>query len=74
MRDLGEWKLCCTQDFAVRLMSVVVCPGEPFLKKLPKDYTLFENGDVLDFQKSFFSKTKAPAGEALRSNDKNYTD
>ena len=39
-------------------MSIVVCSGEPFLEKMPKikKYTLFENGDVLKFQKCQFSK------------------
>ena len=44
-------------DFAARLMSIVVCPGEPFLEKLLRirKYTLFENGDVPKFQKCQFS-------------------
>ena len=42
-----------TQNFAARLMSIVVCPGEPFLEKLfrIRKYTLFENGYVPKFQK-----------------------
>ena len=42
-----------TQNFAARLVSIVVWPGEPFLKKSfrMRKYTLFENGDVLKFQK-----------------------
>ena len=35
-----------TQNFAARLVSIVVWPGEPFLKKLfrIRKYKLFENG------------------------------
>ena len=53
-----------TQNFAARLMSIVVCPGEPFLEKLIRirKYTLFENGDVPKFQKSSFFRDKSPAG------------
>ena len=42
-----------TQNFAARLMSIVVWPGEPFLKKLfrIRRYTLFEKWDVPKFQK-----------------------
>ena len=45
-------------------MSIVVCPGEPFLEKLLRirKYTLFENRDVLKFQKCQFSKNKSPCG------------
>ena len=37
-----------TQNFDARLMSIVVWPGEQFLKKLfrIKKHTLFENGEV----------------------------
>ena len=53
-----------TQNFAARLMSIVVCPGEPFLEKLfrIRKYTLFENGYDPKFQKSSFSRDKSPAG------------
>ena len=42
-----------TQNFAARLMSIVVCSGESFLKKIPKikKCILFENKHVLKFQK-----------------------
>ena len=41
-------------------MSIVVCPGEPFLEKLfrIRKYTLFENGYVPKFQKSSFFREK----------------
>ena len=58
-----------TQNFAARLMSIVVCPGEPFLEKLLriKKHTLFENGKVLKFQKCQFSKGPVfPGSQALR--------
>ena len=50
-----------TQNFDARLMSIVVWPGEPFLKKLfrIKKHTLFENGQVLKFQKCQFSTRRA---------------
>ena len=50
-----------TQNFAARLMSIVVCSGEPFLKNMfkIKKYTLFENGDILKIQKS---RNKSPCG------------
>ena len=53
-----------TQNFAARLMSIVVCPGEPFLEKLfrVRKHTLFENGYVPKFQKSYFFRGKSPAG------------
>ena len=53
-----------TQNFAARLVRLVVWPGEPFLKKLfrIKKHTLFENGEVLKFQKCQFSESKSPAG------------
>ena len=42
-----------TQNFAARLVSIVVWPGEPFLKKSfrMRKYTFFENGYVLKFEK-----------------------
>ena len=42
-----------TQNFDARLVSIVVCPGEPFLEKLfrIRKYKLFENGDGPKFQK-----------------------
>ena len=48
--DNGDWVF--TQNFAARLMSIVVCPGEPCLARI-KDYKLFGNEDVLRFQKTF---------------------
>ena len=55
-----------TQNFAARLMSIVVCPGEQFLEKLfrIRNYTLFENGYVPKFQKFQFSKF--PGSQVLR--------
>ena len=52
------------QNFAARLVSIVVCPGEPFLEKLfrIRKHTLFENGYVPKFQKSYFFRKKSPAG------------
>ena len=40
-----------TQNFAARLVSIVVWPAEPFLEKLPnfKKCTLFENGHFQHF-------------------------
>ena len=48
-------------------MSIVVWPGEPFLKKLLRirKYTLFENGDVLKFKKCKFSGDKSPCGSFI---------
>ena len=53
-----------TQNFAARLMSIVVCSGEPFLKKKSKikKCILFENMHVLKFQKCQFSRNKSPCG------------
>ena len=58
-----------TQNFAARLMSIVVCPGEPFLEKLLRirKYTLFENGDVPKFQKCQFSKGPGSQNELFSS-------
>ena len=58
-----------TQNFDARLMSIVVCPGEPFLEKLfrIRKYTLFENGYVPKFQKCQFSKGPVfPGSQVLR--------
>ena len=57
--DLGS-----TQNFAARLMSIVVCPGEPFLEKLfrIRKFKLFQNGYVPKFQNRHFSGKKAPQG------------
>ena len=43
-----------TQNFDARLVSIVVCPGDPFLEKLfkIKKHGLFEKGDVLKFLKT----------------------
>ena len=43
-------------------MSIVVCPGEPFLKKLFRigKYTPFENMDVLKFKKLPFFRNEKP--------------
>ena len=71
LKVLGSWREIfengdrgSTQNFAARLMSIVVCPGEPFLEKLLRirKYTLFENGYVPKFQKSSFFRDKSPAG------------
>jgi len=53
-----------TQNFAARLMSIVVCSGEPFLKKMSKikKCILFENKHVLKFKKCQFSRNKSPCG------------
>ena len=53
-----------TQNFAARLVSIVACSGESFLKKNAKikKSTLFENGDVLKFRKCQFSRNKSPCG------------
>ena len=42
-----------TQNFDARLVSIVVWPGEPFLKKSPniRKCTLFQTGHVPNFQK-----------------------
>ena len=42
----------------------MVCSGKPFLEKMPKikKITLFENGDVLQFQKCQYSMNKSPCG------------
>ena len=55
-----------TQNFAARLVSIVVCPGEPFLKKMSKikKFILFENMHVLKFQKCQFSRNKSPCGSS----------
>ena len=52
------------QNFDARLMSIVVCPGEPFLEKLfrIRKYALFENVYVPKIQKSSFFRDKSPAG------------
>ena len=52
------------QNFDARLVSIMVCPGEPFLETLLRimKYTLFENGYVPKFQKSSFFRDKSPAG------------
>ena len=58
-----------TQNFAADVMSIVVCPGEPFLEKLfrIRKYTLFENGYVPKFQKCQFSKGPVfPGSQVLR--------
>ena len=59
-----NWDRGSTQNFAARLMSIVVCSGEPLLTKMTKikKSTLFENGDVLKFQKCQFSKNTSPCG------------
>ena len=56
-----------TQNFAARLVSIVVCLGEPFLEKLPRTrkYKLLENVDILKFQKCQFSKNKSPCGSFI---------
>ena len=68
---LGSWREISengdrgsTQNFDARLVSIVVCPGEPFLEKLfrIRKYTLFESGYVPKFQKSSFFRDKSPAG------------
>merc|ERR1712023_63262 len=50
------------QNFDARLVSIVVWPGEPFLKKLLglKKYTLLENKKNLKFPCPFFQE-KSPA-------------
>ena len=61
VRDLGEWRPGSTQNFAARLVSIVVWPGEPFLTKCPNLKKC-----TLDMSKKSrncnFSGTKAPQG------------
>ena len=53
-----------TQNFVARLMRIVVCPAEPFLKKKSKNKKMhtFENKHVLKFQECQFSRNKSPCG------------
>ena len=49
---------------SLRLVSIVVWPAEPFLKKCPnfKKCILFDSGHVQKIKKSSFFRDKSPAG------------
>ena len=69
--DLGSWWEISengdrgfTQNFDARLVSIVVCPGEPVLEKLfrIRKYTLFENGYVQNYHTDHFGFRQKKAG------------
>ena len=61
VRDIGEWR---PGFFAERLLSIVVWPGEPFLRKCTnfKRGIVFDSGDVPKIKKFKFFRDKSPAG------------
>ena len=60
-----------TQNFAARLVSIVVWPGEPFLEKLlrVRKHTLFENGYVPNFQEIVIFLEQKPRRELQDINE-----
>ena len=65
VRNIWEWKPGSTQNFAARLVSIVVWPGEPFVRKYTnfKKCTTFQIGHVQNLKKSqYFRDNKNPQG------------